>query len=156
MDLVFSDIHADIVGLETILKIVSSFEFEEKYGKISRIINLGDLLERGTSPREVLQKMQGLSKNYPLISVMGNHDEGVLYKKSISGSSHSSMRAHELLSEQDLEFFHQNNDGTFGEQQVLDTKKQTSLRPWWANKSTKDNQRRKRSVAIPENVAKAI
>jgi len=122
MDLVFSDIHADIAGLETILKIVSSFEFEEKYGKISRVINLGDLLERGTSPKEVLQKMQDLSKNYPLISVMGNHDEGFLYKKSISGSSYSSAKAHELLSEQDLEFFHQNNDGTFGEQQVIDTK----------------------------------
>lgn len=122
MDLVFSDIHADIAGLETILKIVSSFEFEEKYGKISRIINLGDLLERGANPREVLQTMQDLSKNYPLISVMGNHDEGVLYKKLISGSSYSSMKAHESLSEQDFEFFHKNNDGTFGEQQVLDTK----------------------------------
>lgn len=122
MDLVFSDIHADIDGLETILKIVSSLEFEEKYGKISRIINLGDLLERGTSPREVLRKVQDLSKNYPLISVMGNHDEGVLYKKSISGSSYSSMKAHELLSEQDFELFRQNSDGTFGEQQVIDTK----------------------------------
>lgn len=122
MDLVFSDIHADIEGLETILKIASSFEFEEKYGKISRIINLGDLLERGANPREVLQKMQDLSKNYPVISVMGNHDEGVLYKKSISGSSYSSMKVHELLSERDLEFFHQNNDGSFGEQQVLDAR----------------------------------
>ncbi|HSA98542.1 MAG TPA: metallophosphoesterase [Candidatus Nitrosotenuis sp.] len=122
MDLVFSDIHADIRGLEAILKITSSFEFEEKYGKVSRIINLGDLLERGTGPKEVLQKMQDLSKNYPLISVMGNHDEGFLYKKSISGSSYSSVKAHELLSEQDLEFFQQNNDGTFGEQQVIDTK----------------------------------
>lgn len=122
MDLVFSDIHADIAGLETILKITSASEFEEKYGKVSRIINLGDLLERGANPREVLQKMQDLSKNYPVISVMGNHDEGVLYKKSISGSSYSSMKAHELLSERDLEFFHQNTDGSFGEQQVLDTR----------------------------------
>ena len=122
MDLVFSDIHADIDGLETILKIASSLEFEEKYGKVSRIINLGDLLERGTHPRAVLQKMHDLAQNYPLISIMGNHDEGVLYKKSISGSSDSSMKAHGLLSERDFEFFHQNNDGTFGEQQVIDAK----------------------------------
>ncbi|WP_052347458.1 metallophosphoesterase family protein [Candidatus Nitrosotenuis chungbukensis] len=122
MDLVFSDIHADMDGLETILKIALSPEFEEKYGKISRIINLGDLLERGTGPKEVLQKIQGLSKTYPVISVMGNHDESVLYKKSISGSSFASARAHELLSEQDLEFFHQNKDGTFGEQQIIDAK----------------------------------
>jgi predicted phosphodiesterase len=122
MDLVFSDIHADIDGLETILKIALSSEFEEKYGKISRIINLGDLLERGTDPKEVLQKMKELSKTLPIISVMGNHDESVLYKKSISGSSYASMRAHGLLSEQDLEFFHQNKDGTFGEQQIIDMK----------------------------------
>ncbi len=76
MDLVFSDIHADIDGLETILKIASSLEFEEKYGKVSRIINLGDLLERGTHPREVLQKMHDLAQNYPLISRIGNHDVG--------------------------------------------------------------------------------
>lgn len=120
MDLVFSDIHADIDGLETILKIAFSSEFEEKYGEISRIINLGDLLERGTNPKEVLQKMQELSKSYPVISVIGNHDESVLYKKSISGSSYASKKAHELLSEQDFEFFHQNKDGIFGEQQVMD------------------------------------
>lgn len=121
MDLVFSDIHADVDGLETILKIAFSTEFEEKYGKVSRIINLGDLLERGTSPKEILQKMQELSKVYPIVSVMGNHDESVLYQKSISGSSFASKRAHELLSEQDLEFFHQNKDGTFGDQQIIDT-----------------------------------
>lgn len=120
MDLVFSDIHADVDGLETILKITFSTEFEEKYGKISRIINLGDLLERGTTPKEVLKKMRDLSKTYPVLSVMGNHDEGVLYKKSLSGSSYASIRAHELLSEQDLEFFQQNKDGTFGEQQIVD------------------------------------
>lgn len=120
MDLVFSDIHADMDGLETILKIAFSTEFEEKYGKISRIINLGDLLERGTAPKEVLKKMQDLSQTYPVLSVMGNHDEGVLYKKSLSGSSHASIRAHEMLSEQDLEFFQQNKDGTFGKQQIVD------------------------------------
>jgi predicted phosphodiesterase len=123
MDLVFSDIHADIEGLEVILEIVSSSEFENRYGKISRIINLGDLLERGINPKQVLQKMNELSKSYPMISVMGNHDEGFLYKKFLSGSSYASIKEHELLSSQDTEFFKQNKDGTFGDQFVIDGKK---------------------------------
>ncbi|WP_100182856.1 metallophosphoesterase family protein [Candidatus Nitrosotenuis aquarius] len=122
MDLVFSDIHADIEGLETILDVAFSSEFEEKYGKASRIINLGDLLERGTSPKQVLQKMSELAKSFPMISVMGNHDEGFLYKKFLSGSSYASLKEHELLSNQDTEFFRQNKDGTFGDQFVIDRK----------------------------------
>lgn len=122
MDLVFSDIHADIEGLETILTLASSSEFENQYGKVSRIINLGDLLERGTSPKQVLQKMKELSKSYPIISVMGNHDEGFLYKKFLSGSSYASIKEHELLSNHDTEFFKQNKDGTFGDQFVIDKK----------------------------------
>ena len=46
MDLVFSDIHADIDGLESILDMASSSDFVKKYGTFSRIINLGDVLER--------------------------------------------------------------------------------------------------------------
>lgn len=122
MDLVFSDIHADIDGLETILNIAFSSEFENQYGKISQIINLGDLMERGTSPRQVLQKMSELSKSFPMISVMGNHDEGFLYKKFLSGSSYSSIKEHELLSSQDTEFFRQNKDETFGDQFAIDRK----------------------------------
>lgn len=122
MDLVFSDIHADIEGLETILNIAFSSDFEDKYGKVTRIINLGDLLERGTSPKQVLQKMNDLSKSYEMISVMGNHDEGFMYKKFLSGSSYSSIKEHELLSSQDTEFFKQNTDGTYGDQFALDRK----------------------------------
>lgn len=122
MDLVFSDIHADVEGLETILSIAFSSEFENHYGKISRIINLGDLLERGTNPKRVLQKMIELSKSYPMISVMGNHDEGFLYKRFLSGNSFSSIKAHELVSEQDIEFFKQNKDGTYGDQFIIDSK----------------------------------
>lgn len=120
MDLVFSDIHADIDGLQAILDIALSSDFEDKYGKVSRIINLGDLLERGTGPKQVLQKMSELAKSYPVISVMGNHDEGFLYKREISGSSDASMLAHRSLSQQDLEFFRQNGDGTYGDQYVVE------------------------------------
>ncbi|MEM2160285.1 MAG: metallophosphoesterase family protein [Candidatus Nitrosotenuis sp.] len=122
MDLVFSDIHADIEGLETILDVAFSSEFENQYGKISRIINLGDLLERGTSPKQVLQKMTDLSRSYQMISVMGNHDEGFLYKRFLSGSSYASIKEHELLTNQDTEFFRQNKDGTFGDQFIIDRK----------------------------------
>ncbi len=122
MDLVFSDIHADFDGLKTILGIAFSSDFQNKHGKVSRIINLGDLLERGTKPREVLQKMTELSKSYPMISVMGNHDESLLYGRFLDGSSHSSIKAHDLLSEQDLEFFPKNADETFGNQFVIDDK----------------------------------
>ncbi|MGI0003797.1 MAG: metallophosphoesterase family protein, partial [Candidatus Nitrosotenuis sp.] len=122
MDLVFSDIHADIDGLDAILDIAFSNDFQSKHGKISRIINLGDLLERGTNPKEVIQKMAELSKSYPMISVMGNHDEGFLYKRFLSGSSYASIKAHDLLSDHDLEFFAKNRDETFGDQFVIDSK----------------------------------
>jgi predicted phosphodiesterase len=120
MDLVFSDIHADIEGLDTILNVTFSADFANRYGKISRIINLGDVLERGTSPKTVLQKLTELSKSYHVLSVMGNHDEAFLYKRMVSGSSYASLKAHELLSEQDLEFFKQNKDGTYGDQFLID------------------------------------
>lgn len=125
MDLVFSDIHADIGGLSTIIDTVSSNEFVKKYGSFSRIINLGDLLERGTNPKEVILKLKSLEKNYPIFSVMGNHDEGFLSGKKVSASSFESMDAHAKLSNEDLSFFKQNNDGTFGNQEYVDTK--TSL-----------------------------
>ena len=122
MDLVFSDIHADIGALDTILKVASSNEFQKKYGSFDRIINLGDLLERGDYPKQVLQLLESLSKNYPMISVMGNHDEAFLYKRKVSGTSISSRTAHDALKEDDLSFFKQNSDKTFGKQEFIDTK----------------------------------
>lgn len=64
MDLVISDIHADILALNTIIELTTSNDFKLKYGKISRIINLGDVLERGTHPKQVLQKLTELSAHY--------------------------------------------------------------------------------------------
>ena len=72
LDLVFSDIHADINALDTILDVASSKEFTKKYGEFSRVINLGDILERGTHPSEVIARLRSLEKNYPLYSVIGN------------------------------------------------------------------------------------
>ena len=122
MDLVFSDIHADISALETILGVTTSTEFTKKYGTFSRIINLGDVLERGTNPRQVLSRLKSLEQNYPLHSVMGNHDEGFLTNTMIGGSSIESMDAHAKLNEEDISFFKQNNDGTFGKREYIDKK----------------------------------
>ncbi len=122
MDLVFSDIHADIDALDTILHVVTSNDFAKKYGSFSRIINLGDLLERGTHPKEVLVRMQELEKNYPVFSVIGNHDEAFLYNKKVSGSSLASLDAHSRLTKDALSFFAQNKDGTYGQQQFIDAK----------------------------------
>ena len=122
MDLVFSDIHADINALDLIIDTVSSDEFIKKYGSFSRIINLGDLLERGIHPKEVISKLKSLEKNYPIFSVMGNHDEGFLSRKKVSASSFESMDAHEKLSSEDLSFFKQNDDETYGNQEYVDTK----------------------------------
>lgn len=122
MDLIFSDIHADITALDRMLAVASSQEFTKKYGKFSRIINLGDVLERGTSPRKVLSRLKSLEENYPINSVMGNHDEGFLSKASISGSSIESLNAHAKLNEDDLSFFKQNKDGTFGAREYIDKK----------------------------------
>jgi len=122
MDLVFSDIHADINALDTILNIVNMSEFKKKYGEYSRIINLGDILERGTHPSEVLKKLTLLEKTYPLTSIMGNHDEAFLYKRPVSGSTLESFAAHQSLTENELGFFKQNDDETFGHQQFIDKK----------------------------------
>jgi hypothetical protein len=63
LDLVFSDIHADLNGLELIIQTASSDEFVKKYGSFSRIINLGDLLERGIYPKQVISKLRSLEQN---------------------------------------------------------------------------------------------
>ena len=122
MDLVFSDIHADIEALNLILKVVTSNEFKEKYGAFSRILNLGDVLERGTHPKQVLKELKNLQKNYPVISVMGNHDEAFLYGRRVSGSSLESLDAHSSLTETDTDFFQKNKDDSYGQQEFVDQK----------------------------------
>ena len=120
LDLVLSDIHADLDGLDTILAAVSSPGFEARYGRFSRVLCLGDVLERGTRPAEVLARLRELSARYPVESVMGNHDESFFYGYHMSGSTGESVRAHDRLTADDLAFFTGNGDGTFGRQQFVD------------------------------------
>ena len=122
MDLVISDIHADISALKNIITLTTSLDFQKKYGKISRIVNLGDVLERGVNPKQVLEKLMSLSKTYPIISVMGNHDEAFLYGRKVSYDSLESISAHDSLTNNDLEFFKKNQDGTYGQLEYFDKK----------------------------------
>jgi predicted phosphodiesterase len=122
LDLVFSDIHADINALDTILGVTTSVEFTKKYGTFSRIINLGDVLERGTNPKQVIARLRSLQSNYPVYSVLGNHDEAFLANKLIGGSSIESMDAHAKLNQEDISFFKENDDGTYGSQEYIDKK----------------------------------
>ncbi|KRT61345.1 MAG: hypothetical protein XU09_C0005G0001 [Thaumarchaeota archaeon CSP1-1] len=120
MDLVISDIHADISALNTIIDLTTSVDFKKKYGEISRILNLGDILERGIHPKQVLEKMVALSKHFQIISVIGNHDEAFLYGRQVSGSTIDSIYAHRSLTKEDLVFFKKNQDDTYGKQEFLD------------------------------------
>ncbi|RDJ32015.1 MAG: hypothetical protein DWQ18_00250 [Crenarchaeota archaeon] len=122
MDLIITDIHADFSALESILKVANDKSFKKKFGEFSRILNLGDVLERGTHPKEVLEKFSELSKSYPFESVNGNHDEGFLYRRKVSGSSFESLHAHKILTEDDLSFFKKNKDGSIGRQEFIDEK----------------------------------
>ncbi|MDE1862568.1 MAG: metallophosphoesterase family protein [Thaumarchaeota archaeon] len=122
LDLVFSDIHADIGALDAILGLASSREFKKKYGEFSRILNLGDVLERGMHPAEVLARLKSLQGSYEMHSVMGNHDEGFLYGRPVSASSPESLDAHAKLTADDLSFFKANGDSTFGSQEFVDKK----------------------------------
>jgi len=63
--LIVSDIHANLAALQSVLNDAPSFD---------AIWCLGDLVGYGPSPNEVIERLQEFS----LVSVMGNHDWGVL------------------------------------------------------------------------------
>ena len=127
MDLIISDIHADFTSLNRILNLVFNKEFEQKYGKISRILNLGDLLNLGTRPKEVLNQFSSLEKNYEILSVMGNHDQAFFNNMILRKISEESLRAHQMLTESDLSFFKKNSNGTIGQDQIIDSSTNISL-----------------------------
>ncbi len=94
--LFFSDIHADIEALGEILRLAGGEDFSGRYGPVARIINLGDLMERGHSPGEVIDRLEGLDN---LESILGNHDEAFLGRIPVSGSDIESEMAHEAYRE---------------------------------------------------------
>lgn len=90
--LIFSDLHADINALDMILQTTGSEDFSRRYGLVRKVINLGDVMERGRQPAKVIKRLKSLDN---LISVLGNHDEAFLGRQEVSGSDSISRRAHE-------------------------------------------------------------
>lgn len=89
--LFITDIHADIKALNAILKIAYSNEFEERYGKVERVYNTGDILERGYHPREVIERLKEIP-NFK--TVIGNHDEALVRKEWVGAGDQHSCYAH--------------------------------------------------------------
>lgn len=91
--LIFSDIHADITALKTIFECVTSKEFEKRFGSLKKVINLGDVVGRGYSPGEVIEFIQNL--DLEVVSILGNHDESVVYDWPVSGDDLYASRVHD-------------------------------------------------------------
>ena len=90
--LLISDIHADAGALDQILGLAFSESFSRRYGPVEKVLNLGDVMERGYYPKEAVDRLKSL-KNVE--SILGNHDEAFLRLKSLSGSDMASISAHE-------------------------------------------------------------
>ena len=89
--LLISDIHADAGALDRILGLAFSESFSLRYGPVEKVLNLGDVMERGYYPKEAVDRLKSL-KN--IRSILGNHDEAFLQLKMLSGSDFASISAH--------------------------------------------------------------
>jgi predicted phosphodiesterase len=98
----FSDVHADSAAIGALAACIKSPLFREIFGPVDVLINLGDLLHRGDHPQETLEKIHTLSREYRLVSVLGNHDHAYLHGLLVSGSDAASTYRHEQLRESPL------------------------------------------------------
>ncbi len=103
--LLFSDVHADIGALDAILRLAGGRTFVRRYGRVERTFNLGDVVQRGYSPCEVIDRLKGIPG---LTSVLGNHDEAFVWSVPVSGSDAQSLEAHDECHRRGgwEEFFH--------------------------------------------------
>ncbi len=99
---IFSDVHADSAAFDTFAACMKSPSFRGTFGPVDVVVNLGDLLHRGDQPRETLEKVRTLSREYRLVSVLGNHDHAYLHGLLVSGSDAASMYRHEQLRDSPL------------------------------------------------------
>jgi hypothetical protein len=90
--LLISDIHADIGALDAILRLAEDEAFTGRYGRVDRVLNVGDVVERGYHPCEVIDRLKTVPN---LISILGNHDEAFVWSAAVSGSDARSVAAHE-------------------------------------------------------------
>jgi hypothetical protein len=99
---IFSDVHADAAAIGALASCIRTSAFLEKFGPVDVLINLGDLVHRGTRPKETLEKIHTLSQQYRMVSVLGNHDHAYLHGIIVSGSDAASSYRHEQLRDSPL------------------------------------------------------
>lgn len=97
--LVISDIHANLVALETVL---------EHAGQVDAVWCLGDMVGYGPHPNECIQRLQQLPN---LICLLGNHDAAALDQLDLDTFNHEARLSVEwmqsILTPQSLEFLSQ-------------------------------------------------
>jgi len=95
--IIFSDVHADSVAIRALAACIKTPFFRNSFGQTDTLVNLGDLVHRGDRPQETLEVIHALSREYRLVSVLGNHDHAFLHRLLVSGSDPASTYRHELL-----------------------------------------------------------
>ncbi|WP_321504155.1 metallophosphoesterase [uncultured Methanoregula sp.] len=100
--LIFSDVHADAAAVGALASCIRDPSFSQAFGPLDLLVNLGDLLHRGSRPQETLEKVHTLSQEYRLVSVLGNHDHAFLHGILVSGSDAASTYRHEQLRDSPL------------------------------------------------------
>jgi len=99
---IFSDVHSDADAIGALASCIGSPFFRQEFGPVDVLINLGDLLHRGSRPQETLEKIHTLSHEYRLISILGNHDHAFIHGILVSGSDAASTYRHEQLRDSPL------------------------------------------------------
>jgi hypothetical protein len=99
---IFSDVHADAAAIEVLGSCIRTPAFKAAFGTVEVMVNLGDLVHRGSHPKETLEKFHALSREYRMISVLGNHDHAYLHGILVSGSDAASTYRHEQLRDSPL------------------------------------------------------
>ena len=94
---IFSDVHADAGAAAALASCIRDPAFPVAFGPVELIVNLGDILHRGDRPKDALEILFGLSQEFRLVSVIGNHDHAFLNGIPVSGSDEASMYRHEEL-----------------------------------------------------------
>jgi hypothetical protein len=94
---IFSDVHADSVAIRALVSCIQTPLFRQAFGEADILVNLGDLVHRGDRPQETLEMIHTLSKEYRLVSVLGNHDHAFLNRLLVSGSDPASTYRHEQM-----------------------------------------------------------
>ncbi|MGA2121540.1 MAG: metallophosphoesterase [Methanoregula sp.] len=99
---IFSDVHADADAVGSFASCIRSPAFRQTFGPVDVLVNMGDLLHRGSRPKETLEKIHTLSQEFRLVSVLGNHDHAFLHGILVSGSDAASTYRHEQLRDSPL------------------------------------------------------